>query len=345
MAAVYSAVRPSPFPLIRLDRPTRARVTDATNTTAVFGTNFTITPQITLSLPSGAAGTVTTVTGNGFAATSNLTFKFKDSANTTTTLTPSACSTPAKTDTHGTLPGPSASPSRRFMPDHNPKQRRKWPRDRPVTDASSNSATATFTVEAVLACGSHSFSLPANTTVNYTLVGAGGGNGAGGGSGGAGADVAGTLDNTTASAIGLTVNVGCQVLMVLAPLVEVQEALGTPMAVRAVTATEAVRVAVGAAGPRLSSSLRVAPPSLWPEAEAEAALLMALQAPAYPPLSPQKPVGAGRPSVTGTVTAVAAVVAVWAPLKLAVAALATAEVVVLVTSLPTARRWAVSKSP
>ncbi len=46
-------------------------VTDGTNTSPNYTTNYTVTPQITsLSSTSGPVGTTVTVTGNGFAPTS-----------------------------------------------------------------------------------------------------------------------------------------------------------------------------------------------------------------------------------------------------------------------------------
>ena len=83
------------------------------------------------------------------------------------------------------------------------------------SDTNNNAAASTCgsgMTETVVAniCGTRTFSLPANATVNYTLVGAGGGDGAeNSGSGGPGAQITGTLKNTTGSAIGLTINSGC----------------------------------------------------------------------------------------------------------------------------------------
>lgn len=70
--------------------------------------------------------------------------------------------------------------------------------------------TPSPSITVTAACGNTTFSLPANTTINFTLVGGGGGAGAGNaGSGGPGAKLTGTLKNTTGSAVGLTINVGC----------------------------------------------------------------------------------------------------------------------------------------
>lgn len=80
----------------------------------------------------------------------------------------------------------------------------------------SPNATQTFTLT-IAGCGSTTFNLAANTTISYTLIGGGGANGSNGGGtapnsggpGGTGAEITGTLDNTTGSPIGLTINVGC----------------------------------------------------------------------------------------------------------------------------------------
>ena len=64
-------------------------------------------------------------------------------------------------------------------------------------------------------CGSTAYTLGAGVTVNFAMTGGGGGNGgadsggAAGGAGGGGATMTGTLHNTSASAVNLTLNVGC----------------------------------------------------------------------------------------------------------------------------------------
>ena len=110
------------------------KITDGTNTTAAFGTNFTITPQISLSggsisAASGYVGDTVTITGTGFAATSNInTHTYGGSSVTLSPVTPQTSSSGGFTATFS-VPASTAGA-------HTVS----------VTDASSNTANATFTV-------------------------------------------------------------------------------------------------------------------------------------------------------------------------------------------------------
>ena len=102
--------------------------TDASGDTAT--TSYTITPSITLSRSSGPVGSVVSVTGQGFAASSQITLRFAGNVIATVPSVP-------QTDNLGsfsctfTIPSSSSGPP--------PKEVR-------ATDASNNFATSSFTV-------------------------------------------------------------------------------------------------------------------------------------------------------------------------------------------------------